>query len=412
MSCAAVPSAGAFEDRGYSPPTSIERLGLPEEDEVVVGQLETRFELENELLHVEATGELAVILSDADQLRQPFLPFPLHRYDQVVDAARARIHLRQEGGEEASAREDLALDVGEVGLAQGLEPRESLGGLEGRPHDLLLEDRSRGLDGRQLELLLRAEMGVQTALADAERFGESPDGQPVDPLHRGDPSGDLQDCGVGPFAVPAPPAPVTRLTRGSCHLDKIARPFVLSKLVRTIALVSGSPRSSRLSATAGPEGKAAMPRALFATILALAATAACSASGARNTPDSADVAGDLTVQERIWTEAIKNRDRQVLDRLLADDFIFTDDEGNVYDKEQYISAIVDLIRVASYTVDQTAVHVYGDTGIVAGRWTGTQTIEGKDASGAFRFTDTFVRRPGGWQGVASHDTRIPAGPAQ
>jgi hypothetical protein len=101
-----------------------------------------------------------------------------------------------------------------------------------------------------------------------------------------------------------------------------------------------------------------------------------------------------------------------LDRLLADDFIFTDDEGNVYDKEQYISAIVDLIRVASYTVDQTAIHVYDDTAIVAGRWTGTQTIDGKDASGAFRFTDTFVRRPGGWQGVASHDTRIPAGAAQ
>ena len=153
-----------------------------------------------------------------------------------------------------------------------------------------------------------------------------------------------------------------------------------------------------------------MPRALFATILALAA--ACSASGAKSATDPADAASELTVQERIWTEAIKNRDRQALDRLLADDFVFTDDEGNVYDKEQYISAIVDLIHVDSYTVDQTTVHVYGDTGIVAGRWTGKQTIEGKDASGAFRFTDTFVRRPGGWQGVASHDTRIPADAAQ
>jgi ketosteroid isomerase-like protein len=98
-----------------------------------------------------------------------------------------------------------------------------------------------------------------------------------------------------------------------------------------------------------------------------------------------------------------------LDHLLADDFIFTDDEGNVYDKAQYVSAITDLIRVTSYTVDQMTVHEYGDIGIVAGRWTGIQTIEGKDASGAFRFTDTLVRRPGGWQGVASHDTRIPAG---
>jgi ketosteroid isomerase-like protein len=155
-----------------------------------------------------------------------------------------------------------------------------------------------------------------------------------------------------------------------------------------------------------------MPRTLLATIVALAVAAGCRGSGAESAPDRADVAGELTRQERIWTEAIKNRDRQVLDRLLADDFIFTDDEGNVYDKEQYISTIVDLIRVASYTVDQTAIHVHGDTAIVVGRWTGTQTIDGQDASGAFRFTDTFVRRPDGWQGVASHDTRIPSSTAQ
>jgi ketosteroid isomerase-like protein len=155
-----------------------------------------------------------------------------------------------------------------------------------------------------------------------------------------------------------------------------------------------------------------MARALFATFLALVATAACSERGAKSAQGPADVAGELMIQERIWTEAIKNRDREALDHLLADDFIFTDDEGNVYDKAQYMSAVTELIRVTSYTVDQTTVHEYGDIGVVAGRWTGTQTIEGNDASGAFRFTDTFVRRPGGWQGVASHDTRIPAAAAQ
>lgn len=156
-----------------------------------------------------------------------------------------------------------------------------------------------------------------------------------------------------------------------------------------------------------------MPRALFATFLALIAAAACSESSAKSArEDPADVTGELLIQERIWTEAIKNRDGQALDRLLADDFIFTDDESNVYDKAQYISAITDLIHVTSYTVDQTTVHEYGNVGVVAGRWTGTQTIEGKDASGALRFTDTFVRRSDGWQGVASHDTRIPADAAQ
>jgi ketosteroid isomerase-like protein len=155
-----------------------------------------------------------------------------------------------------------------------------------------------------------------------------------------------------------------------------------------------------------------MQRAFIATLVALVVRAACSERGARSVRGPADVGGELIIQERIWTEAIKNRDREVLDQLLADDFIFTDDEGNVYDKAEYISAVMELIRVTSYTVDQTTVREYGDISIVAGRWTGTQTIEGKDASGAFRFTDTFVRRPGGWQGVASQDTRIAAAGAQ
>lgn len=67
------------------------------------------------------------------------------------------------------------------------------------------------------------------------------------------------------------------------------------------------------------------------------------------------------------------------------------------------------IKVESYKLDDLTVRVYGDTGVVAGRWTGKFTVDGKDASGEFRYTDTFVRRPGGWRVVASQDTRIQKG---
>ena len=110
--------------------------------------------------------------------------------------------------------------------------------------------------------------------------------------------------------------------------------------------------------------------------------------------------------EQQWLEAFKNRDAATLRRILADGFIFTGDEGNLYNKTQYMAAIMQAIKVDSYNVDEMTVRVYGDTGIVAGRWTGKFTIEGKDASGAFRFTDTFVKRLGRWQAIASQDTRI------
>jgi FKBP-type peptidyl-prolyl cis-trans isomerase FkpA len=111
---------------------------------------------------------------------------------------------------------------------------------------------------------------------------------------------------------------------------------------------------------------------------------------------------DLELQ---WNEAFKNRDRAAIDRILDDQFIFTDDDGQVSNKTQYVDSVM-RIRVESYKLEDLTVRVYGDTGVVAGRWTGKLTVDGKDASGEFRYTDTFVRRPGGWRVVASQDTRI------
>ena len=110
--------------------------------------------------------------------------------------------------------------------------------------------------------------------------------------------------------------------------------------------------------------------------------------------------------EHRWTEAFKNRDREVLNSVLDDQFMFTDDQGGVFNKSQYIDAVTQAIRVESYRLEDTAIRVFGDTGVVTGRWAGRVTVEGKDASGAFRYTDTFVRRLGRWRAVASQDTRI------
>ena len=125
------------------------------------------------------------------------------------------------------------------------------------------------------------------------------------------------------------------------------------------------------------------------------------------TSQDPSAAAALSSQERIWAEAYKNRDRNALNAVLADEFIFTDDEGHVYDKGQYVAAVMDVVRVESYSVDDTKIQSFGDTGVVVGRWSGKMSIDGKDAGGAFRFTDTFVRRNGQWQVVASQDTRLP-----
>src|SRR5262245_18795633 len=117
-----------------------------------------------------------------------------------------------------------------------------------------------------------------------------------------------------------------------------------------------------------------MNRSVCLTLLTILVPA-CTQRGAKNPETEADATASLLAQEHAWTEAFKNRDRAALDQVLADDFIFTDDGGNVYNKAAYVAAAVDVIKVASYTVDSTTVLRHGDLGIVAGRWAGSMTID-------------------------------------
>ena len=110
--------------------------------------------------------------------------------------------------------------------------------------------------------------------------------------------------------------------------------------------------------------------------------------------------------ERSWLEAFKSRDKAALLRILDDEFIFIDDEGQVFNKIQYIAAATTAIKVESYTLDDVVVRVFGDTGIVSGKVTARLTAEGREASGVFRFTDTFLRRLGRWRVVSSQNTRV------
>jgi ketosteroid isomerase-like protein len=132
-----------------------------------------------------------------------------------------------------------------------------------------------------------------------------------------------------------------------------------------------------------------------------------SARGRQSSPIRANAEQSLRDAEHQWMEAFKNRDQNTLNRILDEGFSFTDDRGQLFTKTQYIDAAARAIVVESYTSDDMTVRIFGDTAVVAGRWSGKMTIDGKDSSGAFRYTDTFVRRVGRWRAVASQNTRMP-----
>lgn len=115
--------------------------------------------------------------------------------------------------------------------------------------------------------------------------------------------------------------------------------------------------------------------------------------------------GQALVQiEHEFGEAYKQHDTATLGRLLADDFFFTDEDGQILNKAQYLERAAHT-RLDSYSFDDMRARVYGDTGVVTSRMTGNGTYGGKGAKFDVRYTDVFVKQDGHWQIVVSQDTQ-------
>ena len=56
--------------------------------------------------------------------------------------------------------------------------------------------------------------------------------------------------------------------------------------------------------------------------------------------------------------------------------------------------------------DDMKARVYGDAAVVTGRNTSKETLKGKDISGLYRWTDTWIKEAGRWQCVATHASMI------
>jgi ketosteroid isomerase-like protein len=111
-----------------------------------------------------------------------------------------------------------------------------------------------------------------------------------------------------------------------------------------------------------------------------------------------------------WAAALVRRDGATFQRLLADGFVYTED-----DRTSGRDAVLQEIVAGTDTVqaarnEDMQVHRFGTTAAV----TGWLIVRGRGTGGPFdrryRFTDTWVRRGGRWQVVAAHDYLVPARP--
>jgi hypothetical protein len=113
---------------------------------------------------------------------------------------------------------------------------------------------------------------------------------------------------------------------------------------------------------------------------------------------------ELIRLENQWTTGMVKRDAALFDKMLSPKFVYTED-----DKLMRRDEVLHELTAGSDTV--TAAHNEGmevhEFGAVTAVVTGWLVVDGRSKGAAFthryRFTDTWVKRKGGWEIVAAQD---------
>jgi uncharacterized protein (TIGR02246 family) len=133
-------------------------------------------------------------------------------------------------------------------------------------------------------------------------------------------------------------------------------------------------------------------------------------------PDSskeaaAVAAAEVKKVEREWLDAYEKHDAEAMDRFVAEDFVITFANGTRQTKPQLMAEIRkprDASQPApKFTTEDVTARTYGDTVILTGRVVTEITGGDKTVRHESSYTDTYVKKDGRWQVVASHLSAVP-----
>ncbi|HQQ76011.1 MAG TPA: nuclear transport factor 2 family protein [Thermoanaerobaculia bacterium] len=127
---------------------------------------------------------------------------------------------------------------------------------------------------------------------------------------------------------------------------------------------------------------------------------------------------EILAQEERLTRATREIDLDALDRIYADDILFTGLTGATCGK----SSLMDEARrgaaerqaaaggakpfVASYAKDDVKVVAHGDTAVTSYRFVVTIQSQGQEIKRGYRTTNVWMKRPPGWQVMAGHTASL------
>jgi ketosteroid isomerase-like protein len=129
-------------------------------------------------------------------------------------------------------------------------------------------------------------------------------------------------------------------------------------------------------------------------------------SAPRGPADPARDEAELIRLEKEYARALIAKDRAFLMRFYAPDWRGGNWMG-FWSKSTLLKSVLNArYIVRSMRVRDLKVRVMGDVAVVQGVDEEVSSVDGRDTSGKWAFTDIFARREGQWVAVASHTSEI------
>jgi ketosteroid isomerase-like protein len=135
-------------------------------------------------------------------------------------------------------------------------------------------------------------------------------------------------------------------------------------------------------------------------------TLAGSASGSQSPPVESDQQVLIRL-EHAWNEAFYRKDVAFIEKILADDFVATYDDGSRGDKAKELALAAEFNQqVESSIQDEFTVKVFHDTAVVWFTLHVAGIKQGQRAELTLRYTDVWVIDDGRWHCVSTQSTRV------
>jgi ketosteroid isomerase-like protein len=111
---------------------------------------------------------------------------------------------------------------------------------------------------------------------------------------------------------------------------------------------------------------------------------------------------------RALDQAQFKKDRATMERLMADDYVYTHSNGAVNDKAADIKETMsDDIKWTDTKSDDLKVRTYGNVAVVTGQVTLTGSAKNY-VPGPRRFTEIWIKREGRWKSIGGQTTLVPS----